>query len=382
MGILGNHPVITLRTAVCAIAISCLSVGFFAASASAEPRNPRIGCVGCYGHMAFDGGFTYTVNWTTERTFYIMRNSKPTVGGKRVAKFTGKKYAQENRIVTGGGQVALELVTDNRLDDFDTSIRVYRAAAGKVIPIGTLPEPRPAGICEQRERLVDVLVDGRVIVESNRMEGLNGACDVQHLRQTVTAVSPDGAMQVLRESVSPWGVKPDGQQSTLAISGSLLLTTFPGGEIATANLVTGAEGTVPYAVHKRFWELSQDGRMLTTQPVHKLPQTNLYASAADLTSKVVLATPGQVSFFHFCGTQILEISRVGKRQSIKDGRRYWGFGLRDLGGTHTASSKKRLRRGTNFVGCDARQAVFSVPRQDSNLQPKLTAVSLVTNLTQ
>ncbi|MBJ7348856.1 MAG: hypothetical protein JHC87_09845, partial [Thermoleophilaceae bacterium] len=326
MGTFGRRSPLAARTVACAIAISCLSVGFLAGPASAELRNPRVDCgYYCGEGRAFDGGFTYSVRWTSERTFYIMRSSRPATGGKRIAKFEGGKYIQSGRIAAGGGQVAIELITDNRSYESASLTRVYRAAAGKVIPIGTLQDPKPAGICDQGERLVDVLVDGRVIVESNRMEGLNGACDVQHLRQTVTAVSPDGALQVLRESVSPWGVKPDGQQSTLAISGSLLFTSFPGGEIATANLTSGIETPLPYAVHKRFWELSQDGRMLTTQPVHKLPQTNLYANATDVASKVVLETPGQVSFFHFCGGQILEISRVGKRQSIKDGRRYWSL---------------------------------------------------------
>ncbi|MBJ7348852.1 MAG: hypothetical protein JHC87_09825, partial [Thermoleophilaceae bacterium] len=325
MGTFGRHSLLAGRTVACAIAVSCLAVGFLAGPANAELRNPRVACDDCESSLAFDGGFTYSANWTSQRTFYKVRNTRPTVGGKRVAKFTGSQYAQDNRVAAGGGQVAIELVTDNRVDDFESVIRVYRAAAGKVIPIGTLQDPKPAGICDQSERLVDVLVDGRVIVESNRMEGLNGACDVQHLRQTVTAVSSDGALQVLRESVGPWGVKPDRQQFTLAISGSLLFTSFPGGEIAATNLASGVETPLPYAVHKRFWELSQDGRMLTTQPVHKLPQTNLYTNAADIASKVVLETPGQVSFFHFCGGQILEISRVGKRQSIKDGRRYWSL---------------------------------------------------------
>ncbi|MBJ7348180.1 MAG: hypothetical protein JHC87_06385 [Thermoleophilaceae bacterium] len=367
-----------------ATSIACLAVALMASSANAELKNPRGSYDGRSTTMAFDGGFIYRIQSAGEGSFAVSRSSSPNGRGQTVARFKDDQeaYIYPAQLTVGGGQIAVEIDEYNDETGAESSSIVH-AVAGNFVPVSVLEDPPAADVCALSERLVDVLVDGRLIIESTHMEGLNGECGMQRARQTLTAVSPDGSMQALHETRSAWGIHSiDPDQWTIALSGQLAFIRFSGGETIATNLLTGMQSTMPFALDKRLWELSQDGRMLATQPVHKLPQTNLYTNAADVTSKVVLETPGQVSFFHFCGNQILEISRTGKRQSIKDGRRYWGLALRDLGGVHTGSVKKRLRRGTNFVGCDAQQAVFSVPRKNSNSRPKLTAVSLVTNLTQ
>ncbi|MBJ7348407.1 MAG: hypothetical protein JHC87_07535 [Thermoleophilaceae bacterium] len=367
-----------------AAAVCCLAFALLVSSAKAELKNPRSSYDYRDTSMAFDGGFIYRIQPTSESSFAVSRSSSPSGRGQIVARFKSDSnaYIYSTRLTVGGGQIAVEIYEYNDQTGSESS-SVARAVADEIVPVSVLEDPPAAGVCSLNERLVDVLTDGRLIFESTHLEGLNGECGMQRARQTLTAVSPDGSTQVLRETRSAWGIHSvDPDEWTIALSGQLEFTRFTGGETIAANLLTGVQVTVPFALDKRFWELSQDGRMLTTQPVHKLPQTNLYTNAADLASKVVLQTPGQVSFFHFCGGQILEISRTGKRQSIKDGRRYWGLAVRDLAGVHTGSVKERLRRGTNFVGCDGQQAVFSEPRKGSNSRRKLTAVSLVTNLTQ
>ena len=281
----------------------------------------------------------------------------------------------------------------SKICTIDYASLVYAVSAETLIPL--LPfNSLPVGVCSRSQNLVDVLPTGRIIFEDTSFNDVRGDCSIQRGHVDLIASDPDGTLTTLSQQDLPAGPAlapggppldpgvyynqdiPAGDQRAVAFSSNRVIRKVDGAGYEFGDVTTGETGTFPYAITKRIWELSRDAHVLSTRRTARFPRTRLYTNIKDFSQQTSLNRPGHLSFFHFCGDHILEITHKGTKFNDKLQPNYWRLALRDTNGSGQGRLTRTLIRGTDFTSCDDNYALFEVPLSKRSTDKRTVVVPL------
>jgi hypothetical protein len=326
---------------------------------------------------AYADGFEFFASRVSSRQTRVVRQRRPGKPREFVATLRTASTQYVEQLMVGGGQVAIAgyLAEPNKRKAADVRefIAVARDGTLQFVHLGTITPP--SGVCNDDAYLIDVTKNGAVIFATTWQEGLAGTCQVTRTHRETRSIDPHGSVKALSSYVGAWGTHrlsqslPGISSSAWALEDSSvawaddnhLLTGFPGGEIWLERLDSLAKIRMPYVLNKRILEFSDDGSMLSSRYAHMIPHTSLYPDPMAPANTKPLNRKRMISYFHFCGDKIVEIARRGRKLYQDRHVKWWRVSVRDLGGNWQRTLTRKLRRGTNFRGCDAQVARFTSP---------------------
>lgn len=340
------------------------------------------------GDTFLDGGWSYIAERKRHNQTRVIRRQQRHLTRHLVGVLKTKSLHYVSRFRANGATVAIgggvyQNFSEETGGDANEFVAIADQGTFRMIALeqGSVP-----GVCEQTLQLSDVTADGRVIVVAERLDGLTDKCLVTRVTREVRAYAPDGSMTVLHSWTSSWGRFNMGNccdsgplfgSRMLTADARYAVTRFDGGELHIDAFDLPAGGTLPYELDARTWEMSGEGRVIASRYGRRAPRTTLYPQAMDFASGRPLNRPGMIAYFHLCGDKILEIARRGTKVFGDEQQHYWRVSLRDRDGAWIRTFKKRLRRSTNFVGCDGVKARFIRYNWDSaNGEPRLPIIPL------
>lgn len=217
--------------------------------------------------------------------------------------------------------------------------------------------------CGTLVELVNIDQTGSVIYEDISYVGQHGKCEIVRRTGVFRAVSRTGEVTELSTRKSGWALgsedtdprplKPGPGDWMVLIN---LEEDFFEYEFGTFNLRSGDQHPFTEADTTASVDFAAGGQGLLG-PSDDGSAYTLGTNPANPAEGANVARPRSLVWMHFCGSQILEISRrKGTRKRSPGGK--WNLYIRNMTGTVVKRLPQRLRRGTMFDTCNADVAVF------------------------
>lgn len=270
---------------------------------------------------------------------------------------------------TGGGRILVGLAKIVK-EGSVTPTEVVEITPSETAPwpaktLASDPDTRDATTCRSRVELVGVKSDGDAILQHDRLEARGPECALARQVGQLTSYAKDGAVTPLQTRKSGWS---NGLVWTLLptlrpTDGDWMLQLISSGwgedtAVSSLNSVSG-EAKI-YADESeslvRTEPLTGGGLLLRVW----WDGGFLMPSLANPSETMRLWRAGHETWFHACGSQLIEIARSWRRPH--HGK--WKIYLRNGSGKTTAKLKARLPLGTMFDACDQNTALFHRARHD------------------
>lgn len=269
---------------------------------------------------------------------------------------------------TGGGRIVVGLATISESGRGPSQIVELTPGATTpwaAKPLAADPDTTDAATCQSRVELIAAQPDGDVLVQHDKLEGRGKDCVLARQVGQITAYAKDGTARQLAARKSGWAnsqewdllptLLPTANDWMLQVVSEDFDWNVP---VSTWNAESGEYKPMNTDIDEvdRAEPLSGGGLVLRAwwyfHRVMPVPSNPVVSHS--------LWRIGYESWFHACGSQIVEFSRAWDRPN--HGK--WSIYLRNSSGKTTSKLDAKLAMGTVFDTCDQNTAVFHRARHD------------------
>lgn len=268
----------------------------------------------------------------------------------------------------GAGRVVVGLATiakDDRGPSQVVELKPGAALPWPATPLAADPDTTDAGTCRSRVELVSIQPSGDVLVQHDKLEARGKDCVLTRQVGQITAHAKDGSSRQLGVRRSGW--------ANAQLWNLLPAIHASGGDWMMQSVAEDYDWSVPVSVWNsqtgdfkamdtdldeldRVEPLSGGGMVLGSWWYFSRVMPDP-ANPADVRD---LYRAGNETWFHACGSKIIEIARSWNRPN--HGK--WSIYLRNSSGKTVKKLAAKLAMGTVFDACDQDTAVFHRVRHD------------------